>query len=75
MSSKAIGYVVCGTGLALVVAGLIWAATGFYAAQAPVLILVLLLGAALAWIGQRTFQKAKEREIQERISARDTDAG
>jgi len=56
------GYVVSGVGVALVLAGIIWASiVGFYARDLPVLIGLLVAGAVLAWVGRVMIRSSKRR--------------
>lgn len=65
ISSPALGYVVAGIGIALVLAGIVWASVvGFYASDVPVLIGFLAVGALLAWIGQRLLKRSKRSVAQ-----------
>lgn len=73
-NSPTTGYVLTGIGAVLVVIGIIWAViVGFYPSDLPMLFGLLIVGAILAWVGQRMSQAAKRRALEQRISERDGD--
>lgn len=66
------GYIVTGIGLVLAAIGLIWGVVvGFYQSDLPVLLGLLMVGALLAWTGQRMSQSAKRSQVEQRIAQRD----
>ncbi|GAA4531341.1 hypothetical protein GCM10023160_33640 [Brachybacterium paraconglomeratum] len=72
MSSPTPGYIVCGIGIALIVIGFIWGfVIGYYPSDLPVLLGLLLVGAGMAWGGQRMFQTAKRQNTEREIAQRD----
>ncbi|NLE81979.1 MAG: hypothetical protein GX610_20845 [Rhodococcus sp.] len=71
MNSQVPGYIVCAVGGALAGIGLIWGVVvGFYPSDRPMVIGLMLVGAALLWGGQRMFQSAKRSQIEQAIADR-----
>lgn len=62
-------------GGALLLAAIIWMAIiGFYPDQLPIIIVMVVAGALLAWQGQRARDAAKRANALNRIAARDKGA-
>lgn len=72
MGSPTPGYIVCGIGVVLIVIGLFWGGViGYYPSDLPLLLGLLLVGAGMAWGGQRMFQTAKRQNAEHEIAQRD----
>lgn len=76
MNSPTPGYIVCGLGTVLIVIALFWAAViGYYPSDLPALLGLVLVGAGMAWGGQRMFQAAKRQNVEHEIAQRDAAEG
>lgn len=68
------GYFVAGIGIVLIGIGFIWGVgIGYYEEDLPMLLGLLVGGAVLALVGQRMFQSAKRRQVEQAIAQRDAE--
>ena len=66
------GAVMATIGVVILLAMAVWMTlVGFYPSQAPIIIVMFIVGGALAWLGQRTYQSAKRENALRTIKQRD----
>lgn len=66
------GAALIAVGVILLLIGIVWMTIiGYYPSQLPVIVIIVAVGALLAWLGQRSYQSAKREIALHRIAQRD----
>lgn len=68
------GAVLASVGVVLLLAAFVWMViVGYYPSQLPIIIVMVVTGAVLAWLGQRMYQSSKRTNALQRIEQRDAE--